>query len=1049
MSELLRAKGLRKTFVDGSGQGIEVLKGIDLRVGHGESLSIMGQSGSGKSTLLYILGGLDAPTEGAVFCGREDVHRRKPVEIADWRNSRLGFVFQTHHLMKDFNARENVAMPAFIASKTGKAEALERADRILRRLGLKHRLDQRVIHLSGGEQQRVSIARALGQRSPTHPCGRTDGKPGRTFGRRRSGTAGGSLPPSLGGIGRGNPQRTLRRLDARPVPSAKRADPIHAGMTSFFRIALFRKRRLVLLVCLCCLPLPSLLAQSSQLLSIPEANISEIDVAGLNSIDVNRVLAVIDSQVGKPLNARAVSNDIKNIFELAYFGDVKAAYELNAEGKVRLTFTVVEKTTVEAILFEGNTILEAGEIALKLETLPFQKLDEIKVKRDLETIRRQYIEKGYYNIGVSFRTEAIDSRSVRLIFEISEDFRAYLSKIDITVSGKPFFYPIDLKRRLISGEADCFAWLKSTGIYDDQRINQDLAIITQAYFREGYIQVRIDRPQIKLVHDGVRSRFEVSLHVTEGERFFVGDVTFDALDDHELLMSEEEMRARLNFKTGDVFNPFLNQRARISLNDFYQEDGYAFSFVNVREDIDEENRRVNLRFSFFQGEKAYINRNQLGRKRKHQRQGHPQGTGNPRQRTLQRRQGETKPRESGKVGFFFGGSGNRFRADAHHRKEPGRLRDQGPAVQHGKRQRFHHLQRQYRLRSAGAGVQAQFQRAGAERFPQPFRELVQQSKRLAQLHRTVFSGRGNRFPLLAEFCIHRRLPVRHDPQGSQPGILLFNMEKLVLLDVRFPTANRTFPTSATKGAFPWTTELPSTRTLLRNGIVYFTVNNPQFPSNGVDSRVFFTEAVGLLGGNEFFRELDYTYQYFQSLSKDSRVVAMAKFSYSRLFGKNGDPPPAFRRYRIGGPFTVRGFDFREIEGATSPAEFTGGFSATALNDSSSDRFDEDKFKFYTQNRGGNTQAFANFELLFPLTREGFNVRGVLFFDVGNVWQDGDAIYELTGARNDLLYLRKSYGFGIRLIVGGLGVMRFEYGNKIDKREGESPGQFHFNISSLF
>jgi len=156
---IMVAEGLTKVFINGR-EKLTILDDLDLAVSVGRSLAVVGASGSGKSTLLYILGGLERPTGGKVLYEGQEVFGRSEDSLAAWRNRAVGFVFQFHHLLPDFTALENAAMPARLAGEPPE-KALGRAKPLLERVGLAGRLNHKPGELSGGEQQRVALARAL------------------------------------------------------------------------------------------------------------------------------------------------------------------------------------------------------------------------------------------------------------------------------------------------------------------------------------------------------------------------------------------------------------------------------------------------------------------------------------------------------------------------------------------------------------------------------------------------------------------------------------------------------------------------------------------------------------------------------------------------------------------------------------------------------------------------------------------------------------------------------------------------------------------------
>ena len=160
MNALLESRALRKVFAGGDGQPLEVLRNVDVEVRRGDVIAVVGSSGAGKSTLLHLLGALDRPTSGDIWLEGSRYTDLDPDGLANLRNRRIGFVFQFHHLLREFSALENVMMPLLVAGASER-QARSRAEERLSAVGLAGRMSHRPAELSGGEQQRCAVARAL------------------------------------------------------------------------------------------------------------------------------------------------------------------------------------------------------------------------------------------------------------------------------------------------------------------------------------------------------------------------------------------------------------------------------------------------------------------------------------------------------------------------------------------------------------------------------------------------------------------------------------------------------------------------------------------------------------------------------------------------------------------------------------------------------------------------------------------------------------------------------------------------------------------------
>src|SRR5579875_2066546 len=373
VTPLVEARGLGKSYVDGPSV-VRVLADLDLTVMPGERLAVVGASGVGKSTLLHLLGALDRPTAGQLLFDGVDLATRSENELAAFRNREVGFVFQFHHLLGDFTALENVMLPALIACEPLRA-ARARASELLERVGLGDRLDHRPGALSGGEQQRVAVARAIVHRP------RLDRRHAQPRARR------GARPHALPGgrPAQGGRARSIRRV----ARDAQRRGAVSPGM---------RRAAGVLAVLLLAAPQPAAQAQG-------EPSVGQVRITGNLRVEEDAIRVHLRTQPGAPFDKDTLDRDIRSIYGMGFFDQVDADVTPAEGHHVDVTFRVKERPLVRNVKVDGVTKLKKEEVEGALRVRPHTILDPEKAKQGIEAAKKLYAEKGYLDADIRYRTE--------------------------------------------------------------------------------------------------------------------------------------------------------------------------------------------------------------------------------------------------------------------------------------------------------------------------------------------------------------------------------------------------------------------------------------------------------------------------------------------------------------------------------------------------------------------------------------------------------------------------------------------------------------------
>ncbi len=800
-----------------------------------------------------------------------------------------------------------------------------------------------------------------------------------------------------------------------------------------------------------------------------QGTIASIQVEGLQLIEKGLIYATISSQQGQKLSPQTISEDIKSLYRLGHFNDIQTEIEPVTERQFKLIFKLVEKPKITLIEIQGNELLSDGKIKGVIKVFLNNMVNLKRIKADVKAIADEYKKSGYMQTMVDYEIVDIDNSSVKLVYKIKESPKVFLT--DINITGTKVYPPLDIERIIASAEIDCFSWANESGVFHAQKVNQDMQLITQHYLVNGYIKVKIDKPKVVLIRNPDYSRVVVDINITEGDQYFVGDVDIVSADGHPLLFDKTEMLETLALQTDEIYNPFKQNGDRFKISDSYLEQGYAFQRVRVTNDIDDKTKKVNVTFHVTKGEKAYIGRVEI--------QGNYETIDKVVRREMEIHDNElyngvklrASQRNISRLGFFKTGTGVKMEKSEGEEAstldydvvlEEGQTGTFNASVTYSGETGFALILSIAKKNFLGTGRTISFSTEAKDQGDSRFDFGITTPYFLD----TKFT---NRFSVYSVF----ENGTYYDTQSNGFSVgMSYPIWKDWSLSSTYSYREENYQDISDTGETLLDNAIKNSFRTLGAGVTRSTVDHPMFPSDGSEISMYMSQVGGpLLGGNTEYRTRSFNYKYFKRLNEQGTIVFGLKFNWSYLEQSNPDKEiPNGKRYTLGGVTTVRGFDWNEIKGPSSEHELPDGFDIeekypyqadymadNGLTDQADCNVDPlcaslpvDKHEtreYYETHTGGNEKRLLNLQIYFPLTREGQNIKGLIFYDAGNVWAE-DRMYEITGLERNDWYYRQSIGTGVNLITP-MGVLRFEYGFKLNKLEGESPGRFDFHISGLF
>ncbi|HIO10528.1 MAG TPA: outer membrane protein assembly factor BamA, partial [Deltaproteobacteria bacterium] len=763
-------------------------------------------------------------------------------------------------------------------------------------------------------------------------------------------------------------------------------------------------------------------------------------------------------QVGNTLDRRTIRKDIHSIYQMKLFEDVRAEVEeqdtaaSGAKGYL-LRYVVEERPRLSEVKLEGVLLVERTEIEEKMTLLQYDPYDPEKIAVNEQIILEHYRSEGYPRVRVNSRIETVDTdlenegEKFRVVFELDEKPRVYLT--DIYVSGTKFYSELDIKRFIMSSEIDCVSWANQSGLFREEMINQDLSLITQHYLKKGYIKVFVDKPEVTLIHNPDYSRVDVRLNIYEGDQYFTGNIEVSG----DILGEKEKLIDDLLLEEGEIYNPYFQNRDRSGISEKYHERGYAFVRVIPETKIDEDTKTVDVTFRIVKGEKAYIGRLEIA--------GNVETRDHVIRREFELQEDELfngkklllSQQNINRLGFFQSG----VVLERSARDQEDNMLDILTRLKETQTGTFQAQMGYSDFSGFSGGVTlSKGNLLGTGRTLRLSAQFAEQSVQ-QKFDTTLIDPRL--FDSQVSGSIFASTSKVQDSTELERGIIIENNYGFSLgmpmyfRDLRFGTQisalDRIFSASGGGDLY---------KRSVSPSLTYSSVNHPVFPSAGIKTSIRMIQTGTPFGGNIQLREYRFQYQQFWALNMDNTFILMAKGRLGLLQKQGSSPIPSEDRYRLGGIDSIRGHYYYNISGPYGPSEqrnniayrvFTDelGYQQTKTYDSRTEGLNTDEL--LELKSGGISERVFNLELLFPLSQdENSFVRGLLFLDAGNMNAESRQ-YQLLGETEPKFFdLRKSAGMGVRVITP-MGVLRFEYGSKLDKRPSETPDRFEFTVSGLF
>jgi outer membrane protein insertion porin family len=770
--------------------------------------------------------------------------------------------------------------------------------------------------------------------------------------------------------------------------------------------------------------------------------IEKISFTGNRKVEDDALRVNLVSVAGAPLDPEKVRQDVRAIWKMGFFEDVRVLAERLPSGSINLVYNLTEKPSIRKILIQGNKEVDLDKINEVVDLKRNAVVDVNKVKKNTQKIRELYVGKGFYLASVDYEVRPVNEAEVDVWLKVDESAKVQIRRISF--GGNETISSARLRSVMSTSEGGFLSFLGSGGTYQEEAFERDLALITAYYYDHGHVMVKVASPQITLSAD---KRFMyIHIPIDEGPIFQIGKLDFKG----DLFGSKQEYNERLRTKPGDTFSRSRLGQDILKLNDFYKDKGFAYVNITPQTGVNMDKRLVDVTFEIEKGQKVYFERINV------------RGNSKTRDKVIRR---EMKISE-GELYSQTNLDVSRARIQA-----LGYFERVDVSSRRGSNDELIEVNIEIAEKPTGTfQIGAGF--SSVENF------IAQ-----AQISQNNLFGWGQTLSLQAQLSGLRQLfslrfiePYFFDTRWTF-AIDLYNQT----------TAQTTFARNAVGGSLTWgyplsyesrafltykleevgvstgargivfsggvasPTSPSSVANLFRGGVTsalrasltYDTRDNRLFPTRGMFNNGFFEVADDFTGSENIFTRWGGFLRFYRPIW--GPFVLKLNAEVGVVTSRLARGVPITERYIVGGINDVRGFRPRTLSPQVlvqSPGEPS---------------------ELRPLPLGGNMQLIWNSEIEFPLFQR-VGISGVVFFDAGNAynleekWCSREASDALQLSRKVnpcfdfpeslTMGLRRSVGFGFRWF-SPIGPLRFEWGIPLDRQPGEEPLVFEFTIGNFF